>query len=372
MRPRAASSAAATTSLPEQFGGERNWDYRYCWIRDATLTPARPDERRPLRRGGGLARWLLRAVAGSAGDMQIMYGLAGERRLTEWESPWLPGYAGSRPVRIGNAAHRQFQLDVYGELMDAFHQARTGGLRRPARLGAAAGARGACEQGLDASPTTASGRCAAPRQHFTHSKVMAWVAFDRAVKARRGITASRAGRTMARAARRDPRRGLRQGLRSASAAASRRPMTTDELDASLLLMPQVGFLPPTIRAFVGTVDGDRARAAASTASCMRYDTARVDDGLPPGEGAFLACSFWLADAYVLARPRRTTPSGCSSACSRSATTSACWPRSTIRAPAARSATSRRPSRTSPDQHGLQPDQRLKPSEQRASTSVRQL
>ena len=241
--------------------------------------------------------WLLRAVAGSAGDMQIMYGLAGERRLSEWEVPWLPGYANSRPVRIGNAAHVQLQLDVYGELMDALHQARRAGL-------ASSDSGWAMQRELIRhletvwdTPDLGIWEGRGPPQHYTYSKVMAWVALDRAIKAAEGYGLEGpvarwrelATRIHADVCERgvDPERGCFV-----------RAFGRRDLDASLLLIPQLGFLPPEdprVDATVRAIERDLLRDGF----VERYDTRTGDDGLPPGEGAFLACSFWLADAYAL-------------------------------------------------------------------------
>ncbi|MDO9411277.1 MAG: glycoside hydrolase family 15 protein [Pseudolabrys sp.] len=289
--------AAATTSLPEFVGGVRNWDYRFCWLRDATLTLL------ALMNGGYYEEakhwreWLLRAAAGSPNQIQIMYGIRGERRLTEWEVPWLPGYENSKPVRIGNAAHSQLQLDIFGELMDALHQAREGGL-------------GAHETGWDleralllhlekiwTEPDEGIWEVRGERQHFTHSKVMAWVAFDRAIKSAEShnlpgpIDDWRAIRTQIHA---DVcARGYDAGL-----GYFVRAYGSKELDASLLLLPALGFLPPEdprIRRTVEAVERD----LMSGGLLLRYDTSTADDGLPPGEGVFLACSFWLVDAMLM-------------------------------------------------------------------------
>src|ERR1700730_1074959 len=290
--------AAPTTSLPEQLGGVRNWDYRYCWLRDATFTllalmnAGYYDEARRWR------DWLFRAVAGSPDQLQIMYGLGGERRLSEWEVTWLPGYEGSRPVRIGNAAVNQIQLDVYGEIIDALYNAHSLGLP-PHKHGDAVGtvllkhlAR------IWDQPDEGIWEVRGPRQHFTHSKVMAWVAFDRAVKIleRRGST----GRTTNRWRHlRDRihadvcRKAFDPGLGSFVQAYG-----SKALDASLLLLPLVGFLPPTDPRIIGTVSAIERRLVVD-GFVMRYDTGEVVDGLPPGEGAFLACSFWLTDNYIL-------------------------------------------------------------------------
>ena len=289
--------AAPTTSLPEQLGGSRNWDYRYCWVRDATLTlmalinSGYHDEAHAWR------GWLLRAIAGSPSQVQIMYGIAGERRLTEWEVPWLPGYEGAAPVRIGNAAHGQLQLDIFGEAMDAAHQARRAGLA-PEPTG------WALQQALLEhlatiwhEPDEGIWEVRGPRLHFTHSKVMAWVAFDRAVKDAEEFKLD--GPVERWRALRDEihaevcRHGFDPGLGSFVQAYGSR-----QLDASLLLLPVVGFLPPEDPRILGTIAAVESRLLRD-GLVLRYDTAEVSDGLPAGEGAFLPCSFWLADAYVL-------------------------------------------------------------------------
>jgi GH15 family glucan-1,4-alpha-glucosidase len=289
--------AAPTTSLPEQPGGSRNWDYRYCWLRDATFTLLAMmhsgfyDEARAWR------DWLFRAVAGSPDQLQIMYGLGGERRLFEWEVPWLAGYEGSRPVRIGNAAVNQVQLDVYGELLDALYLAHLHGF--PTTKRGLAIARAALEHlaGIWREPDEGIWEVRGPPQHFTHSKVMAWVAFDRAVKMFENRSAQDAIELWRRV--RDEihedvcRNGFDPDLGSFVQAYG-----SKALDASLLLLPLVGFLPPTDPRIVGTVQAIERRLVVD-GFVMRYDTGEVVDGLPPGEGAFLACSFWLADNFIL-------------------------------------------------------------------------
>jgi GH15 family glucan-1,4-alpha-glucosidase len=293
--------AAPTTSLPEQIGGSRNWDYRYCWLRDTTFTLLALmhggfyDEARAWR------DWLLRAVAGSPDQLQIMYGLGGERRLTEWEVPWLSGYEGSRPVRIGNAAVQQTQLDVYGEVLDALYVAHCHGLPTVDRaIAIGQSILGHLAQ-IWRQPDEGIWEVRGPPQHFTHSKVMAWVAFDRAVKFREqlGEQVGGAGESEALRRIRDEihqdvcRRGFDPHLGSFVQAYG-----SKSLDASLLLLPLVGFLPPTDPRIVGTVKAIEQRLFVD-GFVMRYDTGEVVDGLPPGEGVFLACSFWLADNYVL-------------------------------------------------------------------------
>lgn len=293
--------AAPTTSLPEQIGGSRNWDYRYCWLRDATFTLLALmhggfyDEARAWR------DWLLRAVAGSPDQLQIMYGLGGERRLAEWEVPWLSGYEGSRPVRIGNAAVKQTQLDVYGEILDALYHAHCHGLPTVNRAIAIGRTILGHLARIWRQPDEGIWEVRGPPQHFTHSKVMAWVAFDRAVKFREqlGEQVGGAGESEGLQRIRDEihqdvcQRGFDPDLGSFVQAYG-----SKSLDASLLLLPLVGFLPPTDPRIVGTVRAIEQRLFVD-GFVMRYDTGEVADGLPPGEGAFLACSFWLADNYIL-------------------------------------------------------------------------
>jgi GH15 family glucan-1,4-alpha-glucosidase len=289
--------AAPTTSLPEQIGGKRNWDYRFCWLRDATMTLLALMYAGYYDAAGAWRDWLLRAVAGSPNQMQIMYGIAGERRLTEWEVPWLSGYEGSAPVRIGNAAHSQLQLDVLGELMDTLHQARDGGL---ASIPSGWALQKEFLKHLETVWTCKDSGIWEDRgeeRHFTYSKVMAWVAFDRAIKSAQSFGLD--GDI-------DHWRDLRARIHSevcdrgfdARRGIFVRAYGGSELDASLLLLPAVGFLPPSdprIRATVEAIERD----LVVDGLVLRYDTARADDGLPPGEGMFIACSFWLVDAYLM-------------------------------------------------------------------------
>jgi GH15 family glucan-1,4-alpha-glucosidase len=289
--------AAPTASLPERLGGVRNWDYRFCWLRDATLTllalmnGGYYDEARAWR------DWLLRAAAGAPAQLQIMYGLAGERRLTEYEVPWLPGYASSAPVRIGNAAHDQLQLDVFGEVMDALHQARRSQLRP--READWAFQRAVLEhlETIWTRPDHGMWEVRGGPQPFTYSKVMAWVALDRGIQAieRFGLDGPIARwRTLHRTIHDDIcARAFDQELGSFVQAYG-----SKELDASLLLIPTVGFLPATDPRVRGTIEAVE-RHLLVHGFVRRYDTNRTADGLPAGEGAFLACSFWLADAYAL-------------------------------------------------------------------------
>jgi GH15 family glucan-1,4-alpha-glucosidase len=289
--------AAATTSLPERIRGSRNWDYRLCWLRDATLTLMALMNSGYYEEAKAWRDWLLRAAAGSPRQMQIMYGLAGERRLTEWEVPWLPGYEGSRPVRIGNAAHSQLQLDVYGEIMDAMHQARRGGL--PEDKAAWALQRELLEhlEGIWREPDEGIWEVRGGRQHFTHSKVMAWVAFDRGVKSVEifGLDGpvDRWRKTC---------HEIHDEVCTKGYDATRRTFVqtygSSLLDASLLLLPAVGFLPASHPRFLGTVAAIE-RELVRDGLVWRYNSAATRDGLPRGEGAFLPCSFWLADAYEM-------------------------------------------------------------------------
>jgi GH15 family glucan-1,4-alpha-glucosidase len=289
--------AAPTTSLPERLGGTRNWDYRYCWLRDATLSllslmnAGYYDEARSWR------DWLVRAAAGSPAQVQIMYGLAGERRLPELEVPWLSGYEESRPVRTGNAACNQLQIDVYGEVMDALYHARVGGVPH---LGAGWDLQVAVLRHLEeiwAAPDEGIWEVRGGRQHFTHSKVMAWVAFDRSIKSARAVgldgPIERWRRLRAQIHAEVCERGFNPRL-----GAFVQAYGSERLDASALLIPTVGFLPPGDPRVRGTVAAIERRLMRD-GLVLRYDTSETVDGLPPGEGAFLACSFWLVDAYAL-------------------------------------------------------------------------
>jgi GH15 family glucan-1,4-alpha-glucosidase len=288
--------AAPTTSLPEQIGGIRNWDYRYCWLRDATLTLLALMNAGYEAEARDWREWLLRAVAGSPDQLQIMYGIAGERRLTEWEVPWLPGYEESRPVRVGNAAHGQLQLDVFGEVMDALHQARCHGLA-PNESGWNVQREFLAHlKSIWREPDQGIWEVRGDGQHFTYSKVMAWVAFDRAVK-----SAEKFGldgpidewrETAAEIHAEVCERGYDSELGSFVQS-----FGSKEFDASLLLLPCVGFLPGNDPRIEGTIKAIEQRLLVQ-GFVLRYRTERVEDGLPPGEGAFLACSFWLVDAYI--------------------------------------------------------------------------
>jgi GH15 family glucan-1,4-alpha-glucosidase len=289
--------AAPTTSLPEQLGGQRNWDYRFCWLRDATLTLLAFMNAGYYEEARAWRDWLLRAAAGSPADIQIMYGVAGERWLGEREIPWLDGYESSRPVRVGNAAADQLQLDVYGEVADALHHARVGGIQH---LGAAWEFGRALLAHLETmwrNPDEGIWEVRGGRRHFTYSKVMAWVAFDRVIKdaemfGLRGPV-DRWRRVRAEIHEEVCRRAFNPALGAFAQA-----YESDQVDASALLIPQVGFLPPGDERVLGTIRAVEQKLLRG-GFVLRYDTGAADDGLPPGEGAFIPCSFWLADAYVL-------------------------------------------------------------------------
>ncbi len=288
--------AAPTTSLPEAIGGSRNWDYRFCWLRDATYTLLALLESGHTEEAIAWRDWLLRAVAGQPETLQIMYGIAGERRLTEIELPWLAGYQDSTPVRTGNGAHDQFQLDVYGEVMDAFHQARVAGIdpdgdawNLQLLLMEEVGRRWR-------EPDDGIWEVRGPRRHFTHSKVMAWVAADRAVK---GVEDFGLDGPV------DEWRTLRGEIRDEvltkgvdDRGVFTQAFDTDLLDASVLLIPLVGFLPPDDPRVVATVDAV-ADELMVDGYVRRYLTDSGVDGLDGEEGAFLLCSFWLVQNWAL-------------------------------------------------------------------------
>ena len=300
-RPTGGIIAAPTTSLPEQIGGSRNWDYRYCWLRDATMTLLTLMDAGYYEEAAAWRDWLLRAVAGSPSQLQIMYGLAGERRLDEWEVPWLPGYEGAAPVRVGNAAHAQLQLDVYGEIMDALYHARRGGLPPSAEAWELARALVRHLERIWREPDEGIWEVRGGRRHFVHSKVMAWVALDRVIK-----IAEQFGRdgqvNRWRAMRRCIHEEVCANGFDTGLGTFVQSYGSKQLDASLLLIPIVGFLPPSDQRVRGTVEAIERRLMVD-GLVLRYDTDTGVDGLAPGEGAFLACSFWLADNYVLAGRR---------------------------------------------------------------------
>jgi GH15 family glucan-1,4-alpha-glucosidase len=293
--------AAPTTSLPEQLGGPRNWDYRFCWLRDATFTLLALMNAGYFEEALSWHAWLLRAVAGQPSQVQIMYGLRGERRLTEWEVSWLPGYERSKPVRIGNAAATQLQLDIFGEVLDAFHQGRHGKLAVDKIAWAVQRALLDHLETIWDQPDEGIWEVRSGRKQYTYSKIMSWVAFDRAIKGveefglegpveRWRVLRGKIHEEVCRRAFDKKIGAFVQSYESKS------------LDASLLLIPAVGFLPPDDPRVRGTIAAIE-RYLLADGFVRRYDTADTRDGLPPGEGAFLACSFWLADGLLLAERR---------------------------------------------------------------------
>ena len=296
-RPTGGIVAAATTSLPEQLGGVRNWDYRFCWLRDATFTVLSLMNAGYRDEAQAWCDWLLRAVAGAASQIQPLYGVAGEHRNDESELPWLPGYRGSRPVRIGNGAHSQLQIDIFGNVMDALFEARCLGLELHE---AATGLQTELLQRLEQvwrEPDEGIWEIRGERRHFVHSKLMAWVAFDRAV-----ASAERFGLAGPVERWKTQRSSLHAEILEKGfdkqKGAFVQAYGSKELDSATLLMPIFGFLPPDDPRIVSTV------RAIETDLCrdgllLRYDTRGGGDGLPAGEGAFLACSFWLADNLIL-------------------------------------------------------------------------
>ena len=292
-QPTGGMVAAATTSLPERLGGERNWDYRFCWLRDATFMLYALLDAGYLDEAQAWRDWLLRAVAGKASQMNLMYGVAGERRLTEIELDWLAGYEDSRPVRVGNAAHRQFQLDVFGEVMDAVHLARRKGIHVEEHAWDLQRHLLEYVEQVWHEPDEGIWEVRGGRRHFTHSRIMAWVAVDRMIRSAEQFQL--AGPV-------DHWRGLRERIHDDVCAhgfdAGRNSFVqaygSQDLDASLLMVPLVGFLPPDDPRVVGTVAAIE-RELVVDGFVLRYSTHESVDGLPPGEGVFLPCSFWLAD-----------------------------------------------------------------------------
>jgi GH15 family glucan-1,4-alpha-glucosidase len=301
--PTGGIAAAPTTSLPEQIGGVRNWDYRFCWLRDASLTLDALVMCGYIEEAQQFRNWLFRAIAGSVADIQIMYDLSGGRRLTEFELGWLPGYEGSKPVRVGNAASGQFQLDVFGEVASAIYLARTKGLTR-------------LSEGWDTvkdliqfveqawqRPDDGIWEVRGGRRHFTHSKVMAWTAIDRAVKVIEQMgDGGEDGKRMV-----PHLRALRERIHEEVCDRGFNPRIgaftqsygSDALDASVLVIPHTGFLPasdPRVKGTVRAIEQSLVREGF----VLRYSTDTGNDGLPGSEGAFLACSFWLADNYAFA------------------------------------------------------------------------
>ncbi|SEF12353.1 glycoside hydrolase family 15 protein [Streptomyces sp. Ag109_O5-10] len=288
--------AAATSSLPEEPGGVRNWDYRFCWLRDSTLTLGALLAAGYHKEAERWRDWLVRAVAGDPADLQIMYGVAGERRLPEFELPWLPGFADSRPVRVGNGAVDQLQLDVYGEVMDSLSLARTAGLPTKPHMWAIQCALMKFLEEAWRQPDEGLWEVRGGRRHFVHSKVLVWVAADRAVQTLEEHAELKGELTKWRALRDEVHREVCEKGYDPKRNTFTQYYGSRELDAALLLIPRVGFLPPDDPRVVGTVDAIRDDLGQS-GLLRRYDTDAIGvDGMPGGEGSFLACSFWLADA----------------------------------------------------------------------------
>jgi GH15 family glucan-1,4-alpha-glucosidase len=290
--------AAPTTSLPEKLGGARNWDYRFCWLRDATFTLLALMNSGYTEEASAWHGWLLRAVAGSPADMQIMYGILGQRRLAEWEANWLPGYQAAQPVRIGNAAHAQLQLDVYGELMDVFHQSRVAQLKLD-------DGSWDMECGLLAHlakiwdrPDSGIWERRGPPKHYVSSKVMTWVAFDRGIKSAERFD-FKAPLLHWKALRDEIHRDVCANGFDAKQNCFVESYGSQLLDASILMLPSVGFLPPRDPRVLGTLQAIETHLIQD-GFVMRHDPREISDERQPIEGAFLACTLWLADAYVLA------------------------------------------------------------------------
>jgi GH15 family glucan-1,4-alpha-glucosidase len=296
-RPTGGIIAAPTTSLPETVGGERNWDYRYCWLRDASFTLLSLINAGYREEAEAWCNWLLRSVAGAASQVQPLYGIGGEHRTDEVELDWLPGYRGSRPVRIGNAAYKQLQVDVFGHTMDALHEARAMGLTLHEDSAALEGELLKHLEGAWREPDEGIWEVRSERRHFVHSKLMAWVAFDRAVSAseKHGFPGPV-----------DRWRRLRDEIKaeilekgwSEKKQSFTQAYGQDALDAAVLLMPIMGFLPPDDPRMIKTVEAVE-RELMRDGFVLRYDTEEAVDGLEGEEGAFLACSFWLVDNMIL-------------------------------------------------------------------------
>jgi GH15 family glucan-1,4-alpha-glucosidase len=293
-RPTGGIVASITTSLPEALGGVRNWDYRYCWLRDTTFTLLALTNGGYFDEAAAWQDWLLRALAGSPDQIQIMYGLKGERQLVEWEARWLPGYENSAPVRIGNAAAEQVQLDIYGEMLDSFYHAQSSMGRHSEDDFRVLALLLKHLETVWQEPDEGIWETRGGPQQFTYSKMMAWVAFDRAVLLADQLQYD---------APVEKWKAIRDALHSEICANSFnegknsfvQAYGSDQLDASLLLMPLVGFLPGTDPRVKSTVEAIE-RELMPGGLVLRYDTSKVDDGLPPGEGAFLACSFWMVSS----------------------------------------------------------------------------
>jgi GH15 family glucan-1,4-alpha-glucosidase len=289
--------AAPTTSLPEQLGGIRNWDYRYCWLRDSTFTLYSLISGGYIDEACAWREWLLRAVAGSPDKLNILYGVGGERRLTESELGWLPGYEGAAPVRVGNAAWQQLQVDVFGEIMDTLHLARQSGLDNDQNTWRLQNALLTCLETMWDQPDEGIWEIRGPRQHFTHSRVMAWLAFDRAIKSAEEFALEGPVDRW-----KSIRATIHDQICREGFDAKRNTFVQfyggDTLDASLLMIPMVGFLPPSDPRVAGTVAAIE-QSLLKDGFVQRYATHKGVDGLPAGEGVFLPCTFWLADNYFL-------------------------------------------------------------------------
>lgn len=290
--------AAATTSLPEEMGGSRNWDYRYCWLRDSTMTLQAFMKLGYFEEAAAWREWLTRAIAGAPEQMQIMYAVSGERNLQEWEVPWLQGYGGSRPVRVGNEAAEQVQIDVFGEVIDTLAQGLKGGLPPHPRTRSLSRVILRFLEDAWRRPDAGIWEVRGPPQHFTHSKVMAWVAFDRVAMLAAEVDGEQDFAAQMRRLADEVHADVCAKGWNAELGSFVQAYGSDALDASLLHIPLVGFLPPDDPRVVGTVEAVQ-RDLTEDGLVLRYRTHEVEDGLPPGEGAFLACSFWLADALVL-------------------------------------------------------------------------
>jgi GH15 family glucan-1,4-alpha-glucosidase len=291
--------AAPTTSLPEEIGGARNWDYRFVWLRDATFTLETLMLAGHRQEALAWRDWLLRAVAGDPEDLQIMYGVAGERRLPEMELNWLAGYEGSQPVRIGNAAHQQLQVDIYGELMDAIYNARRLGMDHATTIWDLQKLLLENLEGKWARPDHGLWEIRGEAREFTHSRMMSWVAFDRAVRCIEEWDFDGPADHW-----RDLRLQIRTEIEEKGYDPERNTFTqsygSTALDASLLLIPQVGFLPADDERVLGTIEAVERELSIDDCLIRRYDTRQTHDGLPGQDGAFLLCSFWMVDALAMA------------------------------------------------------------------------
>ncbi|MFE9247341.1 glycoside hydrolase family 15 protein [Streptomyces sp. NPDC007088] len=301
--------AAATTSLPESLGGVRNWDYRYCWLRDSTLALGAMISAGFLGEARAWRDWLLRAVAGDPSTLQIMYGLAGERRIPEYELPWLSGYENSAPVRIGNDAAHQLQLDVYGEVIDSLHLAERAGLHAKKHAWQLQLALMEFLEGAWREPDEGLWEVRGPRRQFVHSKVMAWVAADRTVRSLEANPRLEGEVERWRRMRDEIHREVCERGYDAERNTFTQSYGSQELDAALLLIPRSGFLPPDDPRVSGTIDAVRRElGSGSSGLLLRYSPGEGEvDGLPGAEGAFLVCSFWLADAlHMVGRTEEAT------------------------------------------------------------------